>query len=232
LYSERVGVNKARLALAQSLMTSLEIEIDRLNSGYESEIELDSNDDGAPLILIESLKFWAAINFGIEIPNFTEAPKSAIEWKDITISLQAGNRIKASSKDGFVANKHLTEIGLMGKNKACPNESFTVLLGLAIRKKFPVNSRGAKDSKKIFDIGTALKKLVDVSSNVSPFYEFNKVDGWLPKFKSLDKRNAGDQRAKERAIHTGYYDEMHGHEDSRPYEPEDVKDDADDFLES
>ena len=56
----------------------------------------------------------------------------------------------------------------------------------------------------------ALQELSGI--NTDPFYDHDDgVDGWKPRFKVVDRRKAGDERAKEKAVHVGYQDELQSH---------------------
>lgn len=174
---------------------------------------------------------WASYHFGIEIPIQEYRPNIDRKWQDITISLEPNDMIQAKDKSTVIATKHLTEVGFKGKKKTEPNEQFVVLVGMAIGKKFPSDQRTKIDSKKISDLRSSLKRLASINSKADPFCEFNEADGWRPRFKLIDRRNAGDQRAKERASHTSFNESVHSNEQDRPYERSHEKDDADQFLE-
>jgi hypothetical protein len=174
---------------------------------------------------------WASYHFGIEIPIQEYTPYIERKWPDITISLEPNDMIQAKDKSTVIVTKHLTEVGFKGKKKTEPNEQFLVLVGMATGKKFPPNQRTKIDSKKISNLRSSLKRLVSINSKDDPFCEFNEADGWRPRFKLIDKRNAGDQRAKDRAIHTPFNEDVHSNGQDRPYERSHEKDDADRFLE-
>ena len=69
----------------------------------------------------------------------------------------------------------------MGKDKQEPNKKYDLLLYLNLAKTFsPGNKAENKYSKKIYDLGCALKKLVPLQDG--PFHKFNPHEGWKPRF--------------------------------------------------
>ena len=231
LYQSHIEASKARLAFAEALQAGLKIEMQRLDDGYESTIERGDSNNGKRLILTDSLDNWAWENFWLTIPTQEEKTCSEYTWHDITISLMPNERIEIKSKNTVIADKHLTEVGLKGKKKTSPNESFGILLGMANNKKFPPSSRTGSNTKQISSLRKILQTLTNINRELDPFLPFNKTDGWRPSFQLVDKRNAGDQRAKEKATHIPFDEAAHSNKQDRTYESSQEKDDADQFIE-
>ncbi|MEE8057415.1 MAG: hypothetical protein V3T17_06225 [Pseudomonadales bacterium] len=143
------------------------------------------------------------------------------KWCEITIALYVNNRIGFSQLDGqgLSGDKAIHDIGLINKKNQKLNKAGNALFCL-LRKKFPTGNRATKpDSQTMKRLRTALHELTGIKGN--PFYSFNSADGWKPKFKLIDRRDAANERAKERALFCDY-------NDVRDYDNE--RDAADNFL--
>jgi len=190
---------------------------------------------------------WAYNNHGIEIPEWLTKEKMAIEsnpkslakeevrgaeeagdhstrWESVTIRLQAGNKIKFTVSGGKSRTRDLEGTELCDKRKKKLRRSGLLLSGLAEQASIPPgknrNERNSR-SKAVSILRSSLNKLSSLSGD--PFYDHNPSDGWKPRFKVLDRRNAASERAEEKAEHQ-LYDEhqatdTHGRRVDRPYDP-------------
>jgi len=218
----RLQACNARLAFAKSIQEALNNQIEDINLGKDSLIDISPDNGDQSRLTSESVAHWASEQYGIDIPewrNSGETPAN-ISWSDVTIKLKANNRITFSNKNGSYKSKTMLEIDLLNRTTNTLNNQGAILLGLAFGEKYPKGSSAEqKDKTAISKLRRSLVALTNIKDE--PFFPFNSADGWKPKFNLIDDRSALDERAKEKAVHVEF-------KDDRPYTPE--GDEADDYI--
>ena len=91
-------------------------------------------------IELDSLSYWAADHYGIDIPFSSEvevkSPKK-YTWSDITIKIYRNYKLRCyrgQEKPTFLS---FQEIGLIGKRRLQLNYQGKILRELSLRRKFP-----------------------------------------------------------------------------------------------
>jgi hypothetical protein len=175
----------------------------------------------------------------VDPPRYSPDPST--KWESITIRLLPGNRITftANGKSLGISDLHGTE--LLHKRTKALREPGSLLEDLAIETSISAAHSGKESSsrrKAVSILRSTLSELSGISSD--PFYKYNPGDGWKPRFELLDRRNAAEERAKEKAKNVPYNDEITAdpngesaedlsHSDLYPYQDEEG-DDATAFL--
>jgi len=210
-YKLRLRICRARLEQAESLFELFEEEL------YQpKELVRISGGNEEPKFTLDSIDYWAAINLGIEVERETEneqnndaeppAPKKEYFWKDVEIRLYKDGIIKYKRLDDGWITSHMREFNFMGNTKTDFNQSGNILLGLSKEIKFPSDGLLNKNRTSISKIRYSLKRKIGIKAD--PFYKFDKSNGYRPKFKLIDKTSVADERAKEKAIHIPFNDEI------------------------
>ena len=192
-YKLRVAICLSRCKLAEYLQKQLTKD-PLLKFDSENKIELDS------------VAYWAAVTYGIEINgSIEETPSEAVTWADVTIKIYKSYSIRYYFGKEKQKLSHFRAIDLMGERQNNPNKQGGILIGLSMNKKFPnaVGLSGA-DKKAMTDLRKSLRKLTGLSGN--PFLSYNKADGYKAKFKLQDCRRISDERAKAKAQYESYSD--------------------------
>ena len=117
-----------------------------------------------------------------------------LNWGDITLTLLSGDHIEISARD-LTRKVPLGDLGLINRTTNKPNRLFTLLTA------FAKNRRGileitSKLKDQAYDLRKALKAFFPITTNPIP------AEGryWVPRFNLVDKRDAPDKRAKEKAF--------------------------------
>jgi hypothetical protein len=205
----RVDACTARHTLAQLLIDHLRREL----ASHESSIAVVSNETSAePSLDFGSVSDWASDRYGIDIKEDTgyrqgadgavdSAPK--VRWEEVIIKIYANHKLAFSKRGGDWTPSSFQDIDLMGARKNEPNQRGGILLGLCLGKKFPSGKAPQnKDAAAISKLRRALEKLTGLSND--PFLPISEGDGWKPRFKLIDCRRIGDERAKDRAVHVSF----------------------------
>ena len=164
---------------------------------------------------------WATkinLDIAVELTNPIEDPEDPNEfrtmenlsWDEITLTLLSGGHIQVSARD-LTRNVGLVELGLMNMTTNKPNRRFVLLASLANSKQSAVRAKPSlKDH--IYQMKKSLKSYFGIGSNPLPIQEKTYVSG----FQLIDKRDAPDKRAKEKALRkTITFDENeHSHQDT------------------
>jgi hypothetical protein len=223
----RMEACKARWSLAQILLKAL---LNEARNIQESMVVRSPDSSSKPRYTLASVADWASYKYGIGIPEWwsTDSVNSTtskvvpadIKWEDIEIRIRKKNKIAYSHENEKWIEMTFDETGLLNKKTQQPNHQALILIGLSTGMKFPPSGT-IKNSQKtaISRLRDSLRKLTGIESE--PFTEFNKTDGWKPRFKLTDHRSDADNRAEKAAPHEPY-------DDSRNYIDED--DDAGRFL--
>lgn len=206
----RVKICDIRCSLATSLMIDLNNEIQALKDNQASLIELSKDAGSRTRITYQSLSLWAGYSYGIgvEAPIYESEDKQPVaqSWSDVTISLNANNMIESSFSGSGTHIVHLSEVGLMGKKKHSPNQTYGILFALAKGIKFPTAVKpNGKDRKAISALRSSLQQLTNIDGD--PFQFANDL-GWKPLFKLKDCTKKAQERAEQEAIHESYTDEL------------------------
>ena len=212
----RAEATKARQALAQLLLKDIQVEAGK---GEGAAITRSEDSTSKPRYSLESIVWWAAFKYGIDISRWLSKPtapskdkrkRTDATWSEIVIKIKKGHQIAYSHKKGRWTVFNFEEIGLLDRRSRSGNYLSVILLGFSASppKKFPQSKAAkAKDKTAISKLRTVLKKLTGIDSD--PFFGFNEADGWKPKFKLIDDRRAADRRAEKAARHEEYNDELH-----------------------
>jgi hypothetical protein len=199
--------------------------------------------DGIVAFTIHSAYHWAKAH-GKEVPEWapptiqsSEAPQQreaiATTWNGAELILRAANKMVIKYANGRSVTEDLEGTGILNASTKILNTAGVALLGLASSASIPKSdggSGGGISSKVMSGLRSSLKDLAGIDSD--PFFDYNPADGWKPRFQFRDRRNAADERAKEKAGHDSYEDGLHGSSsfDEYPFEPEDLDDKAAHFL--
>lgn len=201
-----------RCRMAEYFKEQLQLELANPNSTLKAQNTDASSDEQ---IDISSLSYWAAINYGIDIPvkdKKQSNTKKRTTWSDLTISIYESWIIRYRFGSDAFKVSNFQNIGLMGSRKHLPNKQGTILIGLSEGKKYPPshNKPNASGKKAMSLLRDALKKLTGLKDD--PFCPYNQGDGWKPKFKLQDCRRSKVERAKQLAKHVPYDDSIHSAE--------------------
>jgi hypothetical protein len=155
-----------------------------------------------------------------------------IGWQDVSIALNAFHKITFKLPDGKTIRANLEGTKLLDNRYKKLSMAGIALLGLAtkssIKQKKPGSTEGIS-SKIMTELRQALQNLSNIKSD--PFYVYESVDGWKPKFRIVDRRNASDERAKDKAQHVQFDEAIHSPKTDKEYPyPEDEQDEAAQFL--
>ena len=199
--------------------------------------------DGIVAYTIHSAYYWAKAH-GKEVPEWAppniqspEAPQQreaiATTWDGVELKLRAANKMVIKYADGQSVTKDLEGTGILNTSTKILNTAGAALLGLASNASIPMSdggSEGGISSKVMSGLRSSLKELAGIDSD--PFFDYNPADGWKPRFQFRDRRNAAEERAKEKAGHDSYEDGVHGSSsfDEYPFDPDDHDDPAARFL--
>jgi hypothetical protein len=207
-----VNVCCSRYRMAEYLKEQLQLELAKPHSPLKAQ---NTDASSVAQIDISSLSYWAAINYGIDIPlkhKKHSDTKQKPTWHDLKISIHQNWKIRYR----FGSDKHqwlnFQKIGLMGSRKHEPNKQGVILVGLCEGKKYPPSPKSPTPAEKkaMSLLRDALQQLTGLQDD--PFYPYNDGDGWKPKFTLLDRRRSQDERAKQRAKHESYDDSIYGAE--------------------
>ena len=182
-----------------------------------------------------SLYAWAKECHGKVIPEWASTPATAIiesspseanfkTWEGVTIRFRAHNKLVLSVPDGKSRTIDLESTRLFDKRFKRPNMAGTALLGLATASSISMKggaSGTGVSSKVMSELRTALKEIARIDSD--PFYSYNTADKWKPRFQVQDRRNAADERAKEKAERTSI-----SYREGQPLEASIMDDDTND----
>ena len=116
-----------------------------------------------------------------------------LRWDEITITLLSGGHIQISARN-MTRKVSLGELSLTNKTTNQPNKSFELLAALSgnSRRAVRVNSK-LKDIA--YELRKSLKTYFGITSNPLPAQGKN----YAARFGLIDKRDAADKRAKEKA---------------------------------
>ena len=209
---------QCRLDACTSRFNLAELLIELLRN----EVELNPNSplvassaSGPRMIDLSELADWAADRYGISIPTSSITPATPAQiptgkrWADVTIKIQANHRIAYSFGDGKWRTKALSEVDLLNRRLSKPNHQAVILIGLAQGKRFPPPYRSKLESREAKAISLLRKSLVALTGleRDDPI-TFNTADGYRPAFTLIDDRGNADQRAKDRAIHDPWSEDV------------------------
>ena len=201
--------------------------------------------EGIIAFTIHSAYHWAKTH-GKEVPEWapptiqsSEAPQQmediAISWNGAELILRASNKVIIKYADGRSVTKDLEGTGILNARTKNLNTAGVALLRLASNASIPKNGgpEAGISSKVMSELRSSLKELAGIDSD--PFFDYNPADGWKPRFQFRDRRNAADERAKEKAGHDPYEDGLHGGSSFDEYsfepgDPDDPDDEAAHFL--
>ena len=203
----RMKACEARHSLAKILLNALQ---DEAHNTQESMIVLSQDCSSKARYTLASVADWASYKYGIGIPEWwsTDSDDPAARkglpvdaaWNDIEIRIRKYNKIAYSYENGDWPGKTFAEVGLLNRTTQQPNQLALILIGLSTGKKYPPS--GAVEGKHktaMCRLGKSLRKLTGIEKD--PFTEFNKTDGWKPRFKLTDSRKDADDRAKKASKH-------------------------------
>jgi hypothetical protein len=203
----------------------------------------ESDAQGYVEFTIDSAYRWAK-SHGKDVPEWTlptiqssEAPQQmediAISWNGAELKLRAANKIIIKYADGRSVTKDLEGTGILNARTKKLNTAGVALSRLASNASIP-KSGGPKagiSTKVMSELRSSLKELAGIDSD--PFFDYNPADGWKPRFQFRDRRNAADERTKEKAGHDSYQDGLHGSSSFDEYTFDDELDDAaSEFIDS
>ncbi|MDB3945442.1 hypothetical protein N9444_05990 [Gammaproteobacteria bacterium] len=116
-----------------------------------------------------------------------------LNWEDITLTLLSGGHIEISARD-LKKKAPLGCLGLMNRTTNKPNKLFTLLIAFAESRRgtLKINS---KPKDQASDLRKELKAVFSITTNPIPVVD----KCWVPRFNLVDKRDAPDKRAKEKA---------------------------------
>jgi len=238
---------------AMEMYAELNIAADKIAQGFNHpSLELCQRKyaQGFVEFYKPSVFIWAKESRGKYIPEWAPSSRGAIDrnssdtpvplqtpttsWVGVTLSFLAKNKLKIVFAEGGSKTQNLESTGLINQSTKGLNTAGTALLGLAsngsiMRKSGPA---GTGVSKKIMsELRSTLKKMFNIDTD--PFYDYNKANGWKPRFQVLDRRNAGDKWAEKKARHFSYEEGRHGATAPEEYtfKSEDSVDAASKFLE-
>jgi len=199
----------SQLKAAIDLQKSLHTEISSIRLGRESLLQLTADNDPEKrfrtvAFSIESFNTWFEHRNTGKVIN-----DNSYQWEDIRIELRANEVIRCILPGKKRIEKKTHDIGLAAKNRDKPNKLYEILLRLAQNKKYPTNVNPTGNQKSsISKIRLILRKLVGIDSD--PFEKFASDVGYKTRLTLVDRTQAADERAKEKAIHVSnyeYYDE-------------------------
>ena len=147
-----------------------------------------------------------------------------VTWDDITITFMPNNRLAYSIHEGKKVFKLFSDLNLIDIRSGMLKKHALVLTGLANGKKYPDTKKSTNAQRSLIKrLRSSLITLTGIESD--PFFPFNSADGWRPRFKLISRQHAADERAKEKAIHNEYLDEV-----EYPYQDDNAEDEADAWL--
>ncbi len=152
-----------------------------------------------------------SIEQGNEINKQKASSDEKLNWSEVEVAIYSDNRI-GYRKNNSVSfkNKTLAEVGLVDKKTQEINKSLGMLIGISKGRKCPSGIKpSSSETQHMKRLRTSIRKLFDIEgANTYPFYKINDADGWRPKFKFYDRRDAADDRAKEKAVPVPYDDSI------------------------
>jgi hypothetical protein len=117
-----------------------------------------------------------------------------LRWDEITITLLSGGHIQISARN-MTRKVSLGELRLTNKTTNQPNKVYELLVALSSNSRRAVRtSSQRKDTA--YALRKTLKAYFGIISNPLPAQEKN----YVPRFSLIDKRDAADKRAKEKAL--------------------------------
>ena len=122
-------------------------------------------------------------------------------WEDLCLRFLKGNFVEVGGPEQKMRFS-LAEVGLINRTKSEPNASCEMLFQMA-KHVFFIPNKGTK--QKISTLRRTLQKALRLSGD--PF-QIEGARGYVPRFQLIDGRDALDQRAKEKAIHHPFNDEL------------------------
>jgi len=158
-----------------------------------------------PLIAPENLVLWAN-HLGLDVPGAIKGlvedqggPQTFKEiknlnWENVTLTLLSGGHIEASTPV-LTKKVPLADMGLINRTTNKPNTLFTLLTDFAKSRQgtLEINS---KPKDHAYGLRKELKAFFPITSN--PISAEGRY--WVPRFNLIDKRDAPDKRAKEKAL--------------------------------
>ncbi len=191
----RATVCKARHMFALCLHDALEQEV---NNPENSMIETVYQSTTGPLLNVESVLFWAALNFNIMIPEWKTVPASAKKitgWEECKIMIYRDFKI-GLHKEGRYSKHLFQDFDLMGRRKHLPNKIGRLLIWLSLKK--PTSTfLGGITRKDISLLREALRQLTGLTGD--PFFPLIEKDNYIPRFRIIDDRRNADKRARDLA---------------------------------
>ncbi len=117
-----------------------------------------------------------------------------LNWEDITLTLLSGDHIEISARD-LTRKVPLGDLGLINRTTNKPNRLSTLLTAFAKNRRGTLEIT-SKLKDQAYDLRKALKAFFPITTNPIP------AEGryWVPRFNLVDKRDAPDKRAKEKAF--------------------------------
>jgi hypothetical protein len=157
------------------------------------------------LIAPENLVLWAN-HLGLDVPGAIKGlvedqggPQTFKEiknlnWENVTLTLLSGGHIEASTPV-LTKKVPLADMGLINRTTNKPNTLFTLLTDFAKSRQgtLEINS---KPKDHAYGLRKELKAFFPITSN--PISAEGRY--WVPRFNLIDKRDAPDKRAKEKAL--------------------------------
>lgn len=219
----RLDTSTHRYTLAKSLIHEIESE---LKSGNSNLLKPSDDSSSVTRLTLSSVSDWSSDRYGIGLPDWEEkfsvpdgstgrseidipdreiiltsntSIKKDTPWHEVQLKLRAKDRISVFHLGKNVRTMTYADTDLVNKTKNEPNILAEILLDLSHGIKYPVGRIcERRHSAAVARLRKSLIKLTEINSN--PFYEFNKTEGWKPKFKIVDDRRNADKRAKEKAV--------------------------------
>lgn len=141
----------------------------------------------------------------VEVSTSSDQISRSATWNDVRIMLYTNQRIGFSISGGEFGTKHLSDIGLFNKRTNGPTSPAIILIGLLEHQEFATSRKATNTERSLMTkLRRSLRELTGMDGD--PF--FRKAAGWKHRFTLVDRRNAADERAEEKAIHQSFIDDV------------------------
>ena len=171
---------RARLALAELLMKSLQYEID-----HPEDSVIVPVDDYR--LTLDSVIHWAIDRYGIGLPQYIYGSHNIKKnlWNDVTIRIMKDFTIEWFLKNGVPQIVNPKDCGFIGKKREKTNKEFKTLCWLNVRRtpEQAVADENERISK--YRLATILKRMTGLTDD--PFYQRNKEEGWKHRFTLINE---------------------------------------------
>jgi hypothetical protein len=117
----------------------------------------------------------------------------SLSWEDISITLLSGGHIQISARD-MTRKVSLGELSLKNKTTNQPNKSFELLAALSGNPR-----KAVRMNPKLKDIAYTLRKSLKTYFGITSDPLSAQGQNYVARFGLIDKRDAADRRAKEKA---------------------------------